>query len=196
MPASKHTRPLGISCALGAGMLVKTSLRLVSLVVPFFIVDCSSVVASNPGSQASEKKSEALCAKLCKEGKDICATKLSPYSDSALDSYESCKGDTTCIKTELSKKEPGADAVAYGKWSCKTCGVAETDSLCSDVALTVSPYSTSVLDENRTNCEQALRDAATASAGKSETALKLECSLAVAKCFKVTLYGGQLCKAP
>ena len=160
----------------------------------------SGAETSPTNTEASATKLKTLCAKYCGKigaSTEICETKLSPYSDSALDAYDACKGDSACINKDLSKKEPGPDAIAFGKWACSTCGVSESDTFCSDLALSTSPYSTNVLNENRTNCEPKLREAAAKSTDGGIAGLRTaECALAAAQCFQVKLYGGHLCTAP
>lgn len=169
-----------------------------------FIVLALVACGSGPlQSQANlSTKQVALCQKYCATSgsTSVCETKLSPYSDEALDVYDTCKGDATCVRDSIGKIDPGADALAFGKWTSTTCGLPETVKLSSNFARSVAAFSASVLNENKTNCESSLKAVATkypnATTSVDLAVAETACNAAAYICFKAKAYTGDLCTAP
>ena len=146
-------------------------------------------------------KQGQVCAKYCSgtTAIGICETKLAPYSQAAVDLYEPCKGDGKCITDGVKTKEASADALTFSRWACTTCGLTSTVKLNDDFARVISAYTTEVVESNRDGCDSPLKAIATtypnATSAEEIATKEAACAAAAFKCFKVTTYSGDLCKA-
>ncbi len=175
--------------------------RLVLMFIASGALACSGSTATSQQQTLPATKAGAICDKFCGTSRpaDVCETKFSAYSDAALDAYDLCKGESSCITSELAKKDPGVDAKAFASWTCTTCSLKSTAKFCTDFAPTVSAYGIAILNQNRVNCESPLRKVAAKHPNATTTeeivSLENECAIEAYACFRVTAYPGKLCEA-
>ncbi len=168
--------------------------------VGFLVLGAIACGSTAKQSQDLSTKQSQMCAKYCSgvAAIDICETKLSPYSEAALDLYEPCKGDAKCIIEGLKTKESNANAIAFSRWACGTCGLASTVKLNDDFAHVISTYSNEIVDSNKGRCDAPLKAIAEKYPNATQPAdiaiKETACAAAAFKCFKVETYTGDLCK--